>query len=1497
MICIEMLKRLPWRVLFGILFAIVSLGLVTSCIGDETDDAAPVGSTASAASALTRTFTTGTLIIPLDTQSQDLGALRAYGLVYQLLRNNVPVQWAIRAGKLAGGDDVTISAPATVNNLETGTAITLPISYRGGPFIIDAADRAFALPIVNAWLALDLVTVVHTVSGTFTADIAKTLTAAPRIAVLRDGAEGIAIDDFNAAGIPDSAGQPWTFVSVDVLSEYFVSGPTSASHADGGLREADGTPRYCYVSSMHYSATETTPEVVAEVRSWLATGPGTHAFMECQAATTFEDTGHFLTTAGIVDDGGPPSPLTNLVPDDPLTQTDGTLMADSGTVDSIGLAAGSTLAPGVRPLVALTGAAAGTRILALSGQLDGASSKGMVTYLAGHDYSTALPLSVNPLTNGVKVMLDSLFESGCATPSVGQPLITLVKSGPAFTNASQITYTIAYTNTGNGAAANAKITDQIPVGSVFVSASNGGVNALGTVSWALGNLAIGATGSVTLTVGLAVDATYANRATIDYQVGLTPKTVTSNTVITTRYTTPPDTAITTKPTNPSDVLSPDFNYNSTTPGSTYECALDGGTFGPCTGPQTLGPLTLGFHTFQVRAIDPAGNMDPTPASYTWRVNATPRAVDDAVTTAESTPVTVTELGNDTGLGDTLTSITTTDPAHGTVMITGNTLVYTPVHGYSGMDMFTYTITDADGQTATAMVNVMITSENDPPIAVDDGAQAGTQPIDITVLANDRDPDGDALTVTAMTTPSSGTVQINADGTVRYTPAPGFTGTATFRYTISDGHGGASTATVTVTVGLATDGDGDGDGVPDVLDNCPAVANPAQADQDHDGLGDACDPDRDGDGFADNAGISGGGCQTGGGGLGLGAIAALGLVVFPRRNRRRRRGASLAAVALALLAVIALPRPAAAQTMEPANFGVERFRMSSDRDGMLDVEWAEVRGNMAISAALWAGFANDPLVVYQNQPDDRAGSLVHDRAGGSLSISISPRRWVQIALDLPLVIYQDRPSASVIAPMGLESLHSFGTSNLRVSPKLVMLRQADHGVSLAVIPTLVVPTRSTSDAYFDDRGFGFAPEIALSRRWTGWRAGLDVGYRARHRAIFLNQIVDDELFTHAGIGYRFADRGGPPLGINVTMSGATAARAPFQNFNENHLESLVGASYDLSRDAQLFAGAGMGLRKGFGTPDWRGLAGVRIGFGDTVLPTRPPPRELDRDHDGILDTADRCPDEPEDKDGFQDDDGCPDPDNDQDGVVDKDDRCVNVPGTADLKGCPDSDGDGLADLDDKCPTQPEDKDGFEDGDGCPDLDNDKDGIPDLTDACPMDAGPAENRGCPDTDRDGDKVVDRLDNCPTEAGPPENQGCPKKQLVKITDDKLEILESVYFKFDLAVIERRSYALLDNVAAVLAAHTELKIQVEGHTDSMGNDDYNRKLSQRRAESVVTYLTQKGIAADRLTSFGYGEDRPIADNATKDGRAQNRRVVFTVTEGPGNIKTKLQGAGDDTK
>jgi Bacterial Ig domain/Thrombospondin type 3 repeat len=183
------------------------------------------------------------------------------------------------------------------------------------------------------------------------------------------------------------------------------------------------------------------------------------------------------------------------------------------------------------------------------------------------------------------------------------------------------------------------------------------------------------------------------------------------------------------------------------------------------------------------------------------------------------------------------------------------------------------------------------SDNLAPIAEDDAARACIASIDIPVLANDHDPDMNAVlkVLKVETPPTSGTATVSADQkSIRYTPAPGFVGIVTFSYTIVDEFDEVCMvpATVTITVGPGADFDCDVDGVNDVPDNCPTVVNPDQADRDGDGIGDACDPDGNGDGFLDNVGVSGGGCQAGGGGLGAGAIAALGLL------RRRRRAASV-----------------------------------------------------------------------------------------------------------------------------------------------------------------------------------------------------------------------------------------------------------------------------------------------------------------------------------------------------------------------------------------------------------------------------------------------------------------------------------------------------------------------------------------------------------------------------------------------------------------------------
>ncbi|HEX3757751.1 MAG TPA: OmpA family protein [Kofleriaceae bacterium] len=254
---------------------------------------------------------------------------------------------------------------------------------------------------------------------------------------------------------------------------------------------------------------------------------------------------------------------------------------------------------------------------------------------------------------------------------------------------------------------------------------------------------------------------------------------------------------------------------------------------------------------------------------------------------------------------------------------------------------------------------------------------------------------------------------------------------------------------------------------------------------------------------------------------------------------------------------------------------------------------------------------------------------------------------------------------------------------------------------------------------------------------------------------------------------------------------------------------------------------------------------------------PLPGPGDMDGDGVPDNIDQCPRVPEDRDGFQDADGCPDDDNDGDGITDK--------------------------LD-KCPNDPEDRDGFQDADGCPDPDNDKDGIPDSIDKCPNEPedfdGFQDADGCPDPDNDGDGIPDTADKCPNDPGTPPD-GCPTKKynLVVVTETKIEIKQTVYFDTSHATIKRVSFPLLDEVAQALTDNPTIKVEIQGHTDSQGRAKTNLRLSQRRAESVRAYLIKKHVAADRLVAKGYGVEVPIADNRTAEGRSQNRRVEFVIT------------------
>lgn len=263
---------------------------------------------------------------------------------------------------------------------------------------------------------------------------------------------------------------------------------------------------------------------------------------------------------------------------------------------------------------------------------------------------------------------------------------------------------------------------------------------------------------------------------------------------------------------------------------------------------------------------------------------------------------------------------------------------------------------------------------------------------------------------------------------------------------------------------------------------------------------------------------------------------------------------------------------------------------------------------------------------------------------------------------------------------------------------------------------------------------------------------------------------------------------------------------------------------------------------------------------------------DTDGDDIEDRKDSCVDEK----GLPEYNGCPD--NDADGIINKYDECVDEPGLPQFNGCPDTDGDGIPDKEDKCPS----KKGLPEYNGCPDTDGDK--IPDNADKCPDVAGIAEFSGCPDTD--GDKVPDHIDLCPLTPGLAENNGCPKVEekieIIELDEEEEKVLREAFdnleFETGKSIIRQESFNSLDELVELMKAKPAYRIYIAGHTDNVGNKKANQKLSEDRANAVKKYLVDKGIDTQRVKTEGFGDSRPVASNATADGRQKNRRVEFKV-------------------
>lgn len=273
----------------------------------------------------------------------------------------------------------------------------------------------------------------------------------------------------------------------------------------------------------------------------------------------------------------------------------------------------------------------------------------------------------------------------------------------------------------------------------------------------------------------------------------------------------------------------------------------------------------------------------------------------------------------------------------------------------------------------------------------------------------------------------------------------------------------------------------------------------------------------------------------------------------------------------------------------------------------------------------------------------------------------------------------------------------------------------------------------------------------------------------------------------------------------------------------------------------------------------------------ACPAQYGPKDLngcpDADSDGLADKDDTCPTEK----GLMQFNGCPD--GDSDGIPDKDDRCPKDKGLANFNGCPDTDSDGVSDLDDACRNEK----GLKEFNGCPDTDGDK--IMDKEDRCPKERGDMSMKGCPDNDGDG--VADIDDRCPDKPGVKANAGCPviteeaKKEIVRKIN---YAAKSIQFETGSDVIKTSSFNTLDQIVSIMILYPSTMWSIEGHTDAQGEDAMNQVLSDKRAAAVKNYFITKGVDASRLSSVGYGETKPIADNANSSGRAQNRRVEIVL-------------------
>jgi outer membrane protein OmpA-like peptidoglycan-associated protein len=556
------------------------------------------------------------------------------------------------------------------------------------------------------------------------------------------------------------------------------------------------------------------------------------------------------------------------------------------------------------------------------------------------------------------------------------------------------------------------------------------------------------------------------------------------------------------------------------------------------------------------------------------------------------------------------------------------------------------------------------------------------------------------------------------------------------------------------------------------------------------------------------------------------------------------------------------------------FDFELFRPSADHYGYFAVPSAATLGHLQVGGGFWVNYQNDPIILVSEDVriapknaevvGDNGEGIVDDRMTGNVQIGFGLSRYFSLSVDAPLVLWQDGylPNKNIVRVDNVpDRLIVSGIGDVRVTPKVVALDRDRLPIGMSVAMPVGLPT-GNGGSFLGEEGVSLTPTTIFefsdgpirSRKYS-FRSAVMAGYHVRPGAQIRDVPINSAVVYGVAMGLHSSIM--EIIGeFHGSIWGDRAAQQP--------AEVLGGVKVLAGEYVSLNFGGGMGVLPGLGSPDWRIFGGV------SVAPSFDP-NMRDTDKDGIMDAMDRCIREAEDLDNFQDEDGCPDKDNDADGLLDTVDRC---------------------------PLQPEDEDGFQDGDGCADPDNDKDGILDVSDRCPNEPesnnGYQDEDGCPDTvpvlDTDGDGYNDDVDRCPYDAedfdGVEDEDGCPDKEVViekRVVIEKnfIKITEKIYFEFGKADIQERSFSLVDEIAEIVLENPQLKkIRIEGHTDDVGSDVANLRLSQARADSVVRAISDRGVNSNRLDAVGFGEMRPIDANETDDGRAANRRVEFIIVD-----------------